>query len=104
MEGGKFSPTMELLHAFDPEAARSIRNVETQLSDKDFAAMVELEGLPAGTTRRAYAQKSVEDVLVSHVAWQFGALRAGFKLAVRHDALKTFGVTVGAVRVELGGV
>ena len=30
---------------------------------------------------------------VANVAWQFNALRGGFKLAVRHDALRTFGVT-----------
>lgn len=47
------------------QAARGIRNVETQLSDKDFAAMVQLEGLSKGTSRRSYVQKSVEDVLVA---------------------------------------
>lgn len=47
------------------QAARGIRNVETQLSDQDFAAMVQLEGLPKGTSRRGYVQKSVEDVLVA---------------------------------------
>jgi hypothetical protein len=61
--------------AFDPEAARGIRNVETQLSDQDFAAMVQLEGLPKSTSRRGFVQKSVEDVLVgragtSHVILQ----------------------------------
>ena len=92
LQGSRFSPTMELLQEFDPDAARGIRQVET-LSDADFTAMVQLEGLSKNTTRRAYVQKSVEDVLVTNVAWQFDALRAGFRLAMRQDELNTFGVT-----------
>ena len=55
LEGARFSPTMELLREYDPSAARGLANLQA-LGDADFQALVELEGLPRATSRRAYIQ------------------------------------------------
>ena len=52
-----------------------MRHYITALQDSDFAAMLEVEGLPGGTTRAQYVQQACDSILDTQINWQFDNLR-----------------------------
>ena len=83
--GDRFVATMECLANLDPEAARSIQNIE-RLSQVDFDVMLDLEG-KKGMSKQAFIEDSVKSVLLSRVQWQFDALCEGFHSVIDSESL-----------------
>lgn len=68
------------LQQHDPDAAASLRSV-LSLPRSQYVQLLQLEQLPSGMRRQQYVQHAVQQLLVSGVAWQLQALRAGFSAA-----------------------
>ena len=88
LRGDQFSPTMETLLHVDPEAARSIRNVE-KLPQADFEAMLEFEG-KSGMSKDEFIHHSVRGILLDGVKWQFDSLCRGFHSLVKPSLLQEY--------------
>ncbi|KAG2446496.1 hypothetical protein HYH02_008487 [Chlamydomonas schloesseri] len=84
-----FQPTLEMLAEFDPDAANAVRNVAGLPKDQ-LAGMLELEGLPGGWSAEQYTAHAVAQVLRDGVAWQAGAVAAGFFAAVDRRLLRAW--------------
>ena len=74
---GDREPTLDELHAFDPETRETVASVR-RLATKDFQGMLEAEDLSASMDKETYLAQMARRLLVDDVRWQFEALRAGF--------------------------
>ncbi|KAG2433893.1 hypothetical protein HXX76_008246 [Chlamydomonas incerta] len=98
-----FQPTLEMLSEFDPDAANAVRNVAALPKDQ-LAGMLELEGLPGGWSAEQYTAHAVAQVLRDGVAWQAGAVAAGFFAAVDRRLLRSWQLGPQALAGLVSGV
>eukprot|EP00798_Chlamydomonas_sp_ICE-L_P021531 gene21531-28521_t len=86
LEGDAFSPTLDLLKEFDPDAAASITQVISLPKDQ-LQSMMEMEDLPISTTAAQYMVHATKQILVEAVDWQSSAFRSGFLSALDRKLL-----------------
>ena len=73
-----FSPSIETLRAFDPQAAASLQNV-LDMSEAEFADFAELEEC-VGMSKEKYVSSSVNRIVGGgDGGWQLDELRSGFQ-------------------------
>ena len=60
---------IDVLKRHDPVAAQSLLHTQ-KLPQSQFDALMELQNQPAGTSREAFVQQAVQQLLVSETAWQ----------------------------------
>ena len=89
VDGGDFCPTMDYLEEVDPEAAKSIRNIE-KLPQGDYESMLGLEGKNVRMSRKDFIHESIQTVLLNGVRWQFDALCNGFHSVIDADPLREY--------------
>jgi hypothetical protein len=97
-----FKPDLAALEAFDPGAAAGVRNAAA-LPDSQFKGVLEMEGLPASTTRQQYTAHAVQQLLVEGTAWQTAALAKGWWAAVDPSVLEAWSLGPFALAVAVGG-
>jgi hypothetical protein len=97
-----FKPDLAALEAFDPSAAAGVRNAAA-LPDSQFRGMLEMEGLPPGTTREQYTAHAVHQLLVESTGWQAAALAQGWWAAVDRGVLESWGLGASALAAVVGG-
>jgi len=95
LDGASFAPSLQLLEEFDPTAAAGVAKT-LQLSDADFAAVIEMEddddGAGGGWTRTAtreqLAANAARRILEESAGWQFDAVAHGFAAALPASMLR----------------
>ena len=60
---------IDVLKRHDPVAAQSLLHTQ-KLPQSQFDALMELQNQPAGTSREAFVQQAVQQLLVWETAWQ----------------------------------
>lgn len=70
-------PSLELLQQHDPDAASGICSV-LKLPAQQYQQLLEVEQLPASTSRQQCVAHAVRQLLVTDVQWQLEAVRQGF--------------------------
>lgn len=88
LRGETYAPSMETLAELDPEAFRSVKNIQN-LSKDDFEGMLELEG-KNGMSKDDYINECVHKLLLSGVQWQFDSLCRGFHTVMGPQQLKDY--------------
>ena len=89
VDGEDFCPTMDYLEEVDPEAAKSIRNIE-KLPQGDYESMLGLEGKNVRMSRKDFIHESIQTVLLNGVRWQFDVLCNGFHSVIDADPLREY--------------
>ena len=65
----RLQASIDVLKRHDPVAAQSLLHTQ-KLPQSQFDALMELQNQPAGTSREAFVQKAVQQLLVWETAWQ----------------------------------
>lgn len=95
-------PLSSLAQAYDPEAATGILRA-CKLPQDQFDALLDMEGLPAGSSPAQYTSYAVQALLLGDVQWQARALVAGFQgsIDVRVSGID---VRVSGIDVRVSGI
>ncbi|QDZ23575.1 ubiquitin-protein ligase [Chloropicon primus] len=101
LKGEGFVPSMEYLEAMDPEAAKSIQNIN-KLPQGDFESMLVLEG-KKGMSRKDFIEDSVKSVLLDGVKWQFDALCRGFHSILTPEKLVGYFSSAASLQMAICG-
>eukprot|EP00878_Enallax_costatus_P039801 GHUV01045716.1.p3 GENE.GHUV01045716.1~~GHUV01045716.1.p3 ORF type:complete len:104 (+),score=44.19 GHUV01045716.1:189-500(+) len=66
-----------MLEQHDTDAAQGLAAV-LSLPQLQYQELLQVEGHPSNTSRQAYVDQAVQQLLVHDVEWQYQALRQGF--------------------------
>jgi hypothetical protein len=97
-----FAPTLEMLTAYDPVAAGGIA-LAAALPRKELDAMLDMEGLPAGSSPQQFTALAVRALLLGESEWAARSLVAGFQASIDVRLLRAWCVDAAALSAVLEG-
>jgi len=86
-----FTPTLEMVEAFDPATHSSMAKIKT-MSQSEFEGLIEFEDCK-GMSREQYLNRAVSHLLVDDVSWQFAALQRGFNKVIDLPSLHEWAIS-----------
>lgn len=81
-----FTAKVDDLRNLDPSLLAMAQKIAA-MSDDDYKAILELEGMPSSTTRDKYIRGVATELVVGSVQWQMDAIRAGFRAALNDNSM-----------------
>ncbi|KAG1679492.1 hypothetical protein FOA52_011091 [Chlamydomonas sp. UWO 241] len=97
-----FAPTLKMLSAYDPDAAGGVARAAA-LPRAQLDAMLDMEGLPAGSSPQQYAASAVRSLLLGDAEWAARSLVAGFQASIDVRMLRAWCVDAEALSSVLEG-